>query len=170
MKLGHQWEDNNNDIKDKDNTTDTTIPKTLTAHTKTHNSRGWVDFSQISFVCLIKWFSWAGLIGLEGLPVLPEHDWSGWNGLPEQDWVFPSKKRKLDGVFQGLAVLLRGKSQGPALPAWGKPCPSRLFYFGDFSEFFKYWCLKKHICCLVTEICLLYHKSIKSVALSLICT
>ena len=49
----------------------------------------WLDFSQISFVCLIAWFAWAGLIRLRGLPDLPEQDWSGWEGvpdLPEQDW------------------------------------------------------------------------------------
>ena len=48
-----------------------------------------VDFSQISFVCLIAWFAWAGLIRLGGLPDLPEHEWSDWNGLPdlpEQEW------------------------------------------------------------------------------------
>ena len=47
-----------------------------------------LDFSQISFVCLIAWFDWAGLIRLRDLPDLPEHDWSGWEGvpdLPEQD-------------------------------------------------------------------------------------
>ena len=48
-----------------------------------------LDFSQISFVCLIAWFAWAGLIRLRGLLDLPGQDWSGWEGvpdLPEQDW------------------------------------------------------------------------------------
>ena len=33
-----------------------------------------VDFSQISFVCLITWFAWAGLIRLKGLPDI-RHAW-----------------------------------------------------------------------------------------------
>ena len=44
------------------------------------------------------------------------------------DWVTPSKRGGMDGVFRGLAGLLRGKSQGAALPARGKPRPSQLFY------------------------------------------
>ena len=39
-------------------------------------------------------------------------------------WVNLSKRGGKDGVFQGLAGLLRGA----ALPAQGKPRPSRLFY------------------------------------------
>ena len=34
-----------------------------------------LDFSQISYVCLIAWFAWPGLIRLRGLPDLPDHDW-----------------------------------------------------------------------------------------------
>ena len=48
-----------------------------------------LDFSKISFVCLIAWFAWARLIRLLGLPDCTEQDLSGWNGLPdlpEQDW------------------------------------------------------------------------------------
>ena len=49
-------------------------------------------------------------------------------------WVNPSKRGWMDGVFRGLAGLLRGISRGrclskilsPASPR--KPCPSRLFY------------------------------------------
>ena len=48
-----------------------------------------LDFSQISFVCLMAWFAWAALIRLGRFLDLPEQDWSGWNVLsdfPEQDW------------------------------------------------------------------------------------
>ena len=44
------------------------------------------------------------------------------------DWVNLSKRGGMDGVFQGLAGLLRGISRGAALPAQGKPRPFRLFY------------------------------------------
>ena len=43
------------------------------------------------------------------------------------DWVNLSKIWGMDGVFRGLAGLLRGKSQGADLPVRGKPGPSLLF-------------------------------------------
>ena len=53
-----------------------------------------------------------------------------------REWVNLSKRGGKDGVFRGLAGLLRGipegeargQSRGAALPARGKPRPSRLFY------------------------------------------
>ena len=61
------------------------------------------------------------------------------------DWVNPSKRGGMNGVFRGLAQLLRGKSQGAALPARGKPPPSftwnyilfKIGHFGDISNFFE---------------------------------
>ena len=48
------------------------------------------------------------------------------------DWTNLSKRGGMDRVFQGLAGLLQGisreKWRGKALPAEGKPCPTRLFY------------------------------------------
>ena len=41
----------------------------------------------------------------------------------QSDWVNPSKIGGMNKAFQGLAGLLLGA----ALPAGGKPCPSRLF-------------------------------------------
>ena len=46
----------------------------------------------------------------------------------DTDWVNPSKRRGMDGVFRGLAGLLRGISRGAALPARGKHRPSLLVY------------------------------------------
>ena len=52
-----------------------------------------------------------------------------------------SKRGGKDGVFQGLAGMLRGISRGAALPAQGKPRPSRFFYLDlhSISNRFLYW-------------------------------
>ena len=62
------------------------------------------------------------------------------------DWVNPSKRGGMDGVFQGLAGLLQGISQGAALPARGNPVHPdsltwiyilfKIGHFGDISDFF----------------------------------
>ena len=69
---------------------DTAAPSQDGSMFRMQGSEGYtLDFSQISFVCIITWFAWAGLIRLKGLPNLTEQDWSGWEGVPdltEQDW------------------------------------------------------------------------------------
>ena len=81
-------------------------------------------------------------------------------GNPSGDWVNPSKRGGMDGVFGGLTGLLRGISQGqtlreiprssPASPRKAGHCDSFtwiyiLFKIGNlfryFSEFFKKLCL-----------------------------
>ena len=81
-------------------------------------------------------------------------------------WVNPSKRWGMDGVFRGLAGLLRGISQGqsqreilrssPASPRKTSSIPTLLLGFTfylkkdmlvTFQIFFKYWCLKKHNSC-----------------------
>ena len=76
-----------------------------------------------------------------GLIQVKEEGWKGfsegWQGCSEG---FPERNAP-------------GKSRGTALPARGKPCPSDSFtwiyilfkigHFGDNSELFKCWCLKK---------------------------
>ena len=42
-----------------------------------------LDFSQISFICLIAWFALAGLIRLKGLPDIKHSLISGWEGVPD---------------------------------------------------------------------------------------
>ena len=72
-----------------------------------------VDFSKISFVCLIAWFAWGGFIRLGGLPDLLEQDWSGCKGLPdlpEKDWS------GWDGVPDLLEQDLSGFKGVPDLP------------------------------------------------------
>ena len=57
-----------------------------------------LDFSRISFVCLIAWFAWAGLIRLRGLPDIRHSLISGWEvvpDLPEQDFRSCSKNQTI---------------------------------------------------------------------------
>ena len=59
--------------------------------------------------------------------------WRNFNILRGLEWVLPSKRGGMDRIFQGLAGLPGGISQGAALPAQEKPHPSPLFYLDSHS-------------------------------------
>ena len=60
-------------------------------------------------------------------PVFPASDFTGLIQVKEEGWAGFSKGWQgfSEGFSEGKA---RGKSRGAALPAQGKPRPSRLFY------------------------------------------
>ena len=69
-----------------------------------------LDFSGISFVCLIAWFAWAGLVRLRGLPDIRHSLISGWEvvpDLPEQDFWSCSKKLGTSSSLINPAQVIR---------------------------------------------------------------